>query len=244
MQNYNIDVNDYNSLSIHASVKIREAIHLASKGKITQSNVIGIVSSHLLEQIPRLSNISSAINLPIATLLSSVFVLPDHHPTSILSMDMNQLMKLPTYYDISSNLFSRLKHELKLRPPLLERMKSILADQKLAVTVIERCATKWSMHVLRFIIYRWRSELNLNHRLAKMGKYMMLMTTLKPSDVFAKWKRFSLESKKQKQKLSSVDYSALKQAKVQEAKVAAATITSLTRMNNLVKRTPRRFEGS
>ena len=47
----------------------------------------------------------------------------------ILSLTLNQLLKLPTYYDICGNLLTRLKFELKLRPPLLERMKLIMKDQ-------------------------------------------------------------------------------------------------------------------
>ena len=49
---------------------------------------------------------------------------------------------------------------------------------------------------------RWRTECELSDKLMKMGKYLLLLTALKPRTVFNKWRDWALAEKAGREKVS------------------------------------------
>ena len=252
MTTYRSDLNDFNSLSVHASVKLREARHLANSGSITQSAVLAFACYHLISELPRLRRSSPAMDLVVENILLGVYQYEpeyenfssnddvDHRHQvadknkSILSLSLNQLMKLPTYYDSAGNLLTRLKKELQLRPPLLDRMNEIIADQQLVVRVIERAARIWSGHILRHVLNRWRTVKDSEHTRMLLGKYLIFMKGVRPSVVFALWKKWWMQERVAREKGNFKDFSVTKNKLIAQNKERTRNIANLCKMTKVM----------
>ncbi|GMH72480.1 hypothetical protein TrRE_jg7224 [Triparma retinervis] len=184
---------DYNSLSIRTDMKIREAAHLSKRGLHPQHAVACLSAMHLCEELERMTRIAPGIRKAVENVLRATFMVPSFRTTPLPTLD--QLLKLPTYFDAANEHYSKLKRELGVRPVLMAKLEKLQNERELEARVLNRACDKWANHILRNIIYRWKSEIEMNDKRMLMGKYLLAMTYLKPSTVFKKWKDWYMRAK-------------------------------------------------
>ena len=203
IEKYHEDKFDYNSLSVHASMKIEEARYLSSKGIFPQHTVVAICVHHLLESMPRILGVSPRAQEVIEGLMGSVFILEEGGSSKRLITErktLKEILELPTYFDLANRWYCKLKVELKQRPELVKKLDELRKERVLEAKVLERACDKWANHILRNIIFRWRSELEMSGKRLVMGKYLLHMTSLKPRTVFVKWREWQMGQKATREK--------------------------------------------
>ena len=80
------------------------------------------------------------------------------------------------------------------------QLKKLNAERQLEANVLNRACDKWALHILRNIMFRWRSETEMNAKRMLMGKYLLQMTALKSSTIFKKWKEWYMKEKADREK--------------------------------------------
>ena len=163
---------------------------------------IAIAIYHLYEGLPRMSRVAKGIGMVLDRLMHSVFALEggDFFDSRKGLPTLEHLLTLPTHFDQAGYFFNLLKSELKVRPLLLEKLEKLKKERELEANVLNRACTFWANHILRNIIYRWRSEVEMNGKRMLMGKYLLQMTSLKMSTVFRKWREWYMREKAEREK--------------------------------------------
>jgi hypothetical protein len=88
---------------------------------------------------------------------------PDRY---VSAMSTPEILSLPTYRDSANHYYNLLKHELKLRPRLLEQLKKLQNERELEARVLNRACDKWAQHIVRNIFGRWATECAMNDKRA------------------------------------------------------------------------------
>ncbi|GMH50366.1 hypothetical protein TL16_g00756 [Triparma laevis f. inornata] len=202
LERYNNDRADYQSLSVHANLKLEESKHLGKKGVIPLHASIAISVFHLFEGLPRMVKVGKGIGMVLDRLMHSVFIFEDgdFFDSRRGGPSLEHLLTLPTHFDQAGFFFGMLKSELKVRPLLLEKLERLKKERELEANVLNRACTFWANHILRNIMYRWRTCVEQEHKRMLMGKFLLQMTALKSSTVFKKWKEWYMKEKADREK--------------------------------------------
>jgi hypothetical protein len=197
-------VTSYNSLGHYYTSMFHDCGVMYSRGVIGLHVSASLAWFGLLQSLPRYTRIACGVEGSFVQLFKACYVC-DGDPSaitmaSIRDMSLEELCEIGTYRDESNKWYLKLKHELTLRPRLVEKLAMVMKERQMEARVLNRACDLWSHHILRHILTRWRTECELNNKLARMGQYLMLMTTVKPKVVFQRWKEWAYAEKASREK--------------------------------------------
>ena len=108
---------------------------------------------------------------------------------------LEMFLGCPTWYDAVFFWEMRYKRELELQP-YLERMRKLMAREKqIEEGVLNRTCTAWTKPMMVLMLHTWRQNAHMDQSKELLGKYFLKMAEIKPSFIFAAWKKYTIEAR-------------------------------------------------
>ncbi|GMH78417.1 hypothetical protein TL16_g07793 [Triparma laevis f. inornata] len=104
---------------------------------------------------------------------------------------MNVFVNIPTWIDACSFWQKRLDKEMELQPYLQKLRLKMKREKKIENGVLNRTCDAWTKPMMTLYMWNWRVNCDMDKNRELLGKYVLKCTELKPSHVFAAWKKWA-----------------------------------------------------
>ncbi|GMI26927.1 hypothetical protein TeGR_g11770, partial [Tetraparma gracilis] len=97
----------------------------------------------------------------------------------------------PTWRDAALFWQRRYERELSFQPYLLSLRRKMEREKEIETGVLNRTCTAWARPMMQLMVDIWQQEFAMDKKQELLGKYVLKCVELKPSHVFAAWKKWA-----------------------------------------------------
>jgi len=127
------------------------------------------------------------------------------HNEDIVNQDSNlkkrfqTFLQVPTWMEACEYWKARCDKENSLIPYLTRLKNKMTREREIEDRVLNHACTVWTRPLIAIVFDSWSGDVGSDRKLQILGSALFRLTEIKPSQIFAVWKKFTYKSKKSKQ---------------------------------------------